>query len=121
MITDLSTKRINNITVTSIYRRYTYKMAAKNCGHETKLRHRHPIYSQRMHHTKNCNAKMPQRVKKKEFVKDKIEFIPRADAMLARYVLLPALITVGRSSMKAAEPMELFMAPMFFNFSYTVV
>jgi len=45
MITDLPTKRISNITVTKISRRFTYKMAAKNGGHryETKLRHCHPM------------------------------------------------------------------------------
>jgi len=36
MIADLATKRISNITVTKIYRRFSYKMAAKNGGHSMK-------------------------------------------------------------------------------------
>jgi len=47
MISNLPRKPISDITVTEIYRRFAYKMAAKNGGHkyETKLRqHCHPMY-----------------------------------------------------------------------------
>ena len=46
MITDLPTKRISALSVSNIYRSFTYKMAAKINWHrcEPKLRHCHPVY-----------------------------------------------------------------------------
>ena len=49
MVSDSPTKRISNVTVTKIFRNFTYKMAAKNGGHryEAKLRHCQPMYTAR--------------------------------------------------------------------------